>query len=1274
VSLLRCTTLVSLVFTFGCVAPLHYHRGPAAPASAVQLASQAEGLLRRGEVKAAHKAAKAALSSDAHLAHAHEILVQLAWLRADNDDAWTHLFQSLLDGRDPAALPRLALLPLRPERREELRQLFELLATGASDAAARREARTYAVPLAWAAGEGADAQTKTETLSALRQWRVIGGFDNEQQRGYDTPYGPENELRFDKSYPTSRGTARWRTLSMAEGRTALALRDQLYPTSWNTAYLASFVRVPKAGAATLWLRSTDAVKVWINDRLVLATRGLVKTPRFAMRIPVNLRRGFNKVLVKSCQSDAGWGISMGFSDAASGKPLKVDVSLAMEKTARDLSSRAKTFNQAWVVPSVVGGYSDEARRSFWHALMLARAGFSRLAVTALRAHLESWPKDGVALYIMARLAAQAGQRQVEAKLIARGLVLPWPYRRGFALQRARSLRKRDQHDRALELLREIKGQTQREGGDVMMSRAWIREMDLLLTVKGWQLDRCRLMSAAARREPRRAELHAQWASCLGSLGREKKALEHLRRAVTLAPLDRGYRAALGQATMALGGCKEARRLQRRSTELFASDPGEWVRLGDFARRCGSIGRALAHYRKAARLRPGWARPLQKEGSLHYEAGRLEKALEKWRAALRLDVEDASLWDRVHWIRPEKDPILDALQPTDKEIAAAIADARKTQPLPGASVLWLLDHEASRLLPDGTMKRVVTIVRMPVDRAGRDSLGEAKLPSRGLVKVLDAYVIDREGGRREVTSLHSKKVRYPALKEGSVLVLRYRHTRHPGGYLRQHLATSWFFQHSMGQVARAQWVLAIPKERKLSVALQGKVEHRVTERKDVTIHRFTALDVPPLRPERHSPSRRDLLRSVTVSTVPSWDYFSSWGRSLTNEVFEVTPDLKRKVKALVKGAKTAQEKIARVYHFAIKEVRYQQDYETFIAGVKPHTAGTVLARGYGDCKDKTVLIIAMLRHLGLDAEFALIRVRRAGKVARHVPYQQFNHAVVYVPKQSGLDKARFLDATAENLDLSALRADVQGTLALVLSGAGHQFVEVPYQAPRHNSSMGQLTLKLDAKGNATGVLDWRLEGQRAGALRKPLQNAEMLRQLGQSVVHRIYAGGRLLDAKAQNQRDVRSPLQVKLVGRFSNVAEREDAGLRLRLPRLLSIANWATWTMRRHPLFFGPPQQTSMEVLFTLPAGFQPRTLPEDVKIEARCLHAKGHWSFEEARSELRYVQRVTRRCVEIAPADYGRFRDHVNALERAINREVVLVQGKKEAKGSKRKARERKGR
>ncbi|MBW2736491.1 MAG: hypothetical protein JRH20_29235, partial [Deltaproteobacteria bacterium] len=234
----------------------------------------------------------------------------------------------------------------------------------------------------------------------------------------------------------------------------------------------------------------------------------------------------------------------------------------------------------------------------------------------------------------------------------------------------------------------------------------------------------------------------------------------------------------------------------------------------------------------------------------------------------------------------------------------------------------------------------------------------------------------------------------------------------------------------------------------------------------------------------------------------------------------------------------------------------------------------------------------------------IAVRRAGKVARHVPYQQFNHAVVYLPKQSGLE-ARFLDATAENLGLNSLRGDVQGTLALVLSGASHRFVEVPYQPPRRNNSVALLKLKLDAKGDAVGVLDWHLEGQRAGALRKPLQNAEMLRQLGQTVVHRIYTGGRLLDAKAQNQRDVRRPLRVKLAARFSNVAEKEDEGLRLRLPRLLSIANWVTWTTRRHPLFFGPPQQTSMEVLFTLPAGFRPHVVPEDVKIEASCLRAKG---------------------------------------------------------------------
>lgn len=1245
---------------------------PPATTEAWRLVVEAERDLRRGKPLRAAETAKKALAIDGQLADAHALLAELAMLEDDGPRARKHWLAALADARSVRWALHLAELPAWSMGRGQRKQLASLLADVIAkhpDPWARSAATRAALDLELAL----DRRQRVRELSAatygLRRFRAIAGFDNDQGGGYDTPYGPEREVRFDQSYPTSRGRASWRVIARRGAGAVMRLDDYFYPFSSNIAYLLSFLKSSEARKVVLVVRSTDPIKIWLNDRNVLATRQLRGAMDRPLRVLVELAPGYNKLLVKSCQNNGRWRVGIALSDS-SGAPLSLEQSLELQKYTRDrrppLRYQVGVDVELDVLGSGAVGKRDlgAAHRSYWGAVALARRGLRQLALAQLRRHMLRWPRDPLALLRAAWLHRREGQNQAAARRVFVGLRLPAPYQRRFLIERAQILRRRGQLDRSLRALDRALG---KRGATIDVRReAWLRAYDGVLASKGWQLDRCRLARTVATARPAWAWPRGLWASCLTSLRRPRAALRQLRKAVSLRPASRGYRARLARAEFNRGRCGRALSIQRGT--LKRHPDARWVRMrsGAMEGQCGQAAKALKTYAEVARLVPAWGRPHRQIGLLHYEGGRTKVAIRAWRRALDLDPHDSSLWDRIERLAPERDAELERLRPGPPAIIAAIRASRQIRPKPGASVIWLMDDEAARLMPDGTLKRVVTLVRMAVDRAGRDSLGQVRLPSSGLVKVLDAYMIDRHERRHEVTSMHGRRVRYPKIAEGSVAVLQYRHIRHPRGYLRQHLATSWYFQHPLGQVRQARWALAIPAGRKLNVALQGEVTHRVDKRDAVTVHTFAARDVPPLRPEARSLPTRDLLASVTLSTVPSWSYFSSWGRSLTSEVFEMTPELRRTLAAISRGAKTVEEKVRRVYAHALGEVRYQQDYETFIAGVKPHAASVVLARGYGDCKDKSVLIIAMLRALGIKAQFALIRTRRLGRVHGNVPSQQFNHAAVYLPKQPGLAAARFLDATAENLDIETLRGDVQGTTALVLFPGGHRLVDVPYQAPAKNRSAIAFALKLDSTGAARGTLTLRLQGHQAGILRKPLANQQIMRQYAQSLVHRSFAGATLQGVQAQNLRTVLKPLVIQVKARYADAARKEEGTLRLRLPKLFSFSMLARWTERRHPVFFGPPTSNKAELVLQLPARASLRAKPADFEVKGRCLQVFGRWRYEQQSNALRYQQRAIRSCPEIAAAAYETFRGRVMAIERALQREVVIAPAGSGAKKSRR--------
>ncbi len=80
----------------------------------------------------------------------------------------------------------------------------------------------------------------------------------------------------------------------------------------------------------------------------------------------------------------------------------------------------------------------------------------------------------------------------------------------------------------------------------------------------------------------------------------------------------------------------------------------------------------------------------------------------------------------------------------------------------------------------------------------------------------------------------------------------------------------------------------------------------------------------------------------------------------------------------------------------------------IHGYKPYRVDRVLARRFGDCKDKASLIHTMLKVAGVDSRMVLLRMRTLGSLVEEpASLAAFNHAIVYIPKYE-----MFLDGTAE----------------------------------------------------------------------------------------------------------------------------------------------------------------------------------------------------------------------------------------------------------------------
>jgi tetratricopeptide (TPR) repeat protein len=139
---------------------------------------------------------------------------------------------------------------------------------------------------------------------------------------------------------------------------------------------------------------------------------------------------------------------------------------------------------------------------------------------------------------------------------------------------------------------------------------------------------------------------------------------------------------------------------------------------------------------------------------------------------------------------------------------------------------------------------------------------------------------------------------------------------------------------------------------------------------------------------------------------------------------------------------ASNYIARIVERLHREVRYT-GVEFGAARLVPEYPAETLRRRFGDCKDKSTLLVAALRASGIDAYLALLSAGDDQDVSPELPGMgMFDHAIVFVPGAGADGADLWIDATAEYSRVGTLPAPDAGRLALVVRPGARQLTRTP----------------------------------------------------------------------------------------------------------------------------------------------------------------------------------------------------------------------------------------
>lgn len=169
---------------------------------------------------------------------------------------------------------------------------------------------------------------------------------------------------------------------------------------------------------------------------------------------------------------------------------------------------------------------------------------------------------------------------------------------------------------------------------------------------------------------------------------------------------------------------------------------------------------------------------------------------------------------------------------------------------------------------------------------------------------------------------------------------------------------------------------------------------ITRNQDLVECVWDARQVPGFREEDAVPLWCDPEPWVQLSGFRTWAEVNQWALALFQNSSQLSPALAQKI-AGWRALPGREQQVVSVLRFVQDQIRYF-GVEIGVNSEKPTDPATVFSRRFGDCKDKSLLFVTLLRSLGIEAYPVLVNTQLRRRIADWQPTAGcFDHCIAVV---------------------------------------------------------------------------------------------------------------------------------------------------------------------------------------------------------------------------------------------------------------------------------------
>ena len=467
--------------------------------------------------------------------------------------------------------------------------------------------------------------------------------------------------------------------------------------------------------------------------------------------------------------------------------------------------------------------------------------------------------------------------------------------------------------------------------------------------------------------------------------------------------------------------------------------------------------------------------------------------------------------------------------------------------PDADMVYLLDEVVTEVSESGESLKTVHMVVKVLTEYGK-SHGECEIGFNFRTETVtllyartihpDGSVISLKKDAIKTITPHSRFPKYDDYKEmsfsmpgiGIGSIIDYKYVKKSTPDIDGEFNCHFFFQDSNPILVSRHKVIA-PEAMEINFYLRNPLNGLnqapvVSSGEGKRSYLWEYKNIPQIPDEERMPPSEDIAFQLYGTTMSSWDDFCGWWWSQAKEKSEADRAINEKVRELTGDLNGVNEKSVALFDYVKKDIRYVQ-ISLGKSGLVPKSASEVYENKYGDCKDRSALLISMLRAAGIAAYYVLIPTRSTGNLIKDFPYPfQFNHCIVAIETDDGF---QFFDPIATDSRHDDLPGMDQDRDVMVIKEGNPVFCKTPLGDAKANGTFSQKRILINPDGSAIINLSEQYVGSAETSVRSNLSETlpTDLRKSLEEFVYKNFQGARLVDYSYSDPLDLSSKLQTSL---------------------------------------------------------------------------------------------------------------------------------------------------